>query len=208
METRISPDQNVTSKANFPLDAIENKRRNLSSASQSMWWCVCERVCMTSHLPHCRFQTARGIAIPIPRLGEKAVAGIESPRPTGYASNVEPCGSGFRPPGKALHGCRRLHLGEGAAPSPTEYTGNRCDPADPVRKWWKRRCKFCESARERCSNGIPGRQVGSILNAYVTYGRDCKSCFIALVRAARNGVRPRFPIECTSAPFAINREAI
>src|SRR5216683_6060064 len=72
-----------------------------------------------------------------PGCGGKAVAAIESPRLKGYASNVESCCSGFRPPGKALHAYRRLLLGERAAPSPTAYTGDRSDSAAPACKWWK-----------------------------------------------------------------------
>src|SRR5947208_5081301 len=65
---------------------------------------------------------------PYPRLGERQLAGIESPRPRSTPGTLNHVGQGFRPPGLALHGYRRLHLGEGAAPSPTGYTGDRDDP--------------------------------------------------------------------------------
>src|SRR5258708_31398073 len=115
------------------MDTVENKRRNWSSASQSTWWCECERVYMTSHLPHCRFQTARGIAIPIPRLRGEGSSRCLKPRPRAPPGTLNHVVQGFRPPGLALHGYRRLHLGERAAPSSTGYTGDRDDPAATTR---------------------------------------------------------------------------
>src|SRR5262249_3490222 len=50
-------------------------------------------------LPHCSCLNCTRNRDPYPPVGEKAVAGIESPRPKGYAWNVEPCWSGLKPPG-------------------------------------------------------------------------------------------------------------
>ena len=59
--------------------------------------------------PQCRFSTARGTAISGRYLNARGQRG--------NASNVELCFSqGFKPPGKALHGFRRLLLGGRAAP--------------------------------------------------------------------------------------------
>src|SRR5712691_11490173 len=66
---------------------------------------------------------------------------------------------------EALHGCRRLHLGEGAAPSPTGYTGDRGDPDALARKWWKPRGTFCGVARERVQAAL--RRLVNLRNIHV-----------------------------------------
>src|SRR5882724_8018681 len=66
-------------------------------------------------------QSARSRFLPSRR--RMAVAVNEcGPRLTGPAFSVESCGSGFDPPRKGLHECRRLHLSERAARYDQDYT--------------------------------------------------------------------------------------
>jgi hypothetical protein len=108
-----------------------------------------------------------------------AVAVNESgPRPRAPACNVESCGSGFYPPRWGLHDCRRLRLGERAAPSITGYKSAFGEIPPSARKNGKQRGKsfevglICLPAKPPESRGSKPSCCGTCTFAFGTVERE------------------------------------